>query len=66
MDIVAAEATMADYVKPIGLIDTGLDAVGEIKAVMRRSTYYAHFLEMSINVNAAGECCGQAAKLIKP
>ena len=30
VDVVAADATMADYVKPIGLIDTGEDAVGEI------------------------------------
>ena len=37
---------MAEFVKPIGLIDTGLDSVGEIRAVMKRSTYYAHFLEL--------------------
>ena len=57
---------MADYVKPIGLIDTGEDAVGEIRAVMRRSTYYAHFLEMSINVNAEGEHGGKTAKFSAP
>jgi HK97 family phage major capsid protein len=66
VDVSAADATMADYVKPIGLIDTGLDAVGEIQAVMRRSTYYAHFLEMSINVNAAGENVGRLPNLTRP
>lgn len=66
VDVAAADATMADYVKPIGLIDTGLDAVGEIQAVMRRSTYYAHFLEMSINVNAAGENVGRLPNLSNP
>jgi HK97 family phage major capsid protein len=64
--VTAATATMADYVKPIGLIDTGEDAVGEIRAVMRRSTYYAHFLEMSINVNAEGEQVGRLPNLVRP
>jgi HK97 family phage major capsid protein len=57
---------MADYVKPIGLIDTGDDTVGEITAVMRRSTYYAHFLELSINVNAQGEVVGRLPNLTRP
>lgn len=64
--VTAADATMADYVKPIGLIDTGEDAVGEIQAVMRRSTYYAHFLEMSINVNAEGNYVGRLPNLARP
>lgn len=62
----ADAATMADYVKPIGLIDTGLDSVGEITAVMRRSTYYAYFLEMSINVNSDGEVVGRLPNLVRP
>jgi HK97 family phage major capsid protein len=53
-------------VKPIGLIDTGLDVVGEIRAVMRRSTYYAYFLEMSINTNADGEVVGRLPNLVRP
>jgi len=61
-----ATATMADYVKPIGLIDTGDDQVGEIRAVMRRSTYYAYFLEMSINVNGDGEVVGRLPNLVRP
>jgi HK97 family phage major capsid protein len=63
---VAEGAPMADYVKPIGLIDTGLDAVGEIRAVMRRSTYYSYFLEMTINVNGAGENVGRLPNLVRP
>jgi HK97 family phage major capsid protein len=61
-----ATATMADYVKPIGLIDTGEDSVGEIRAVMRRQTYYNHFLEMSINTNADGEVVGRLPNLVQP
>ena len=63
---VAEGAPMAEYVKPIGLIDTGLDAVGEIRAVMRRSTYYSYFLEMTINVNGAGENVGRLPNLVRP
>jgi HK97 family phage major capsid protein len=61
-----ATATTSDYVKPIGLIDTGDDVVGEITAVMRRSTYYAYFLELSINVNADGEVVGRLPNLARP
>jgi HK97 family phage major capsid protein len=57
---------IVEYVKPIGLIDTGLDSVGEIRAVMKRSTYYAHFLEMSINVNAEGSVVGKLPNLTRP
>lgn len=63
---VAGDAPIVEFVKPIGLIDTGLDSVGEIRAVMRRSTYYNHFLEMSINVNAAGEVVGRLPNLTRP
>lgn len=63
---VAEGAGMAEFVKPIGLIDTGLDSVGEIRAVMRRSTYYNYFLEMSINVNADGDVVGRLPNLVRP
>jgi HK97 family phage major capsid protein len=63
---VAEGSPMADYVKPIGLIDTGDDVVGDITAVMRRSTYYAYFLELSINVNANGEWVGKLPNLTRP
>jgi HK97 family phage major capsid protein len=62
----AATATLVDYLKPLGLIDTGLDMVGNIYAVMRRSTYYAHFLEYSVNVNNAGEQVGKLPNLSRP
>jgi len=55
-----------EYVKPIGLIDTGMEAVGEITAVMKRSTYYNYFLRFSINVNAAGEQVGRLPNLARP
>jgi HK97 family phage major capsid protein len=60
------DSTIAEYVKPIGLIDTGEDNVGQIRAVMKRSTYYAYFLEMSINVNAAGDVVGRLPNLTTP
>lgn len=63
---VAEGDPIADFVKPIGLIDTGMDAVGEIRAVMRRSTYYAYFLEMSIQVNAAGDVVGRLPNIAQP
>ena len=33
---------------------------------MRRSTYYAYFLEMSINVNAEGDVVGKLPNLTSP
>lgn len=64
--VAAATGTMADYVKPIGLIDTGIDSVGDITAVMTRATYYAYFLEMSVNVNAEGNVVGKLPNLTRP
>ena len=64
--VAAATAKMADYVKPIGLIDTGMDSVGDITAVMTRATYYAYFLEMSINVNSDGNVVGKLPNLTRP
>jgi HK97 family phage major capsid protein len=63
---VPENATITEFVKPIGLIDTGLDSVGEITAVMKRSTYYNQFLEYSININAAGEVVGRLPNLTRP
>jgi HK97 family phage major capsid protein len=62
----ADTATVADYVKPVGLIDSGTDTVGDIYAVMRRSTYYNYLLELSINVNAEGEVVGRLPNLTQP
>lgn len=63
---VAAGSPMSEYVKPIGLIDTGDDVVGDITAVMRRSTYYAYFLELTVNVNSDGEVVGRLPNLTRP
>jgi HK97 family phage major capsid protein len=63
---VAADADIIEMVRPIGAIDTGLDSVGEITAVMKRSTYYNNFLEYSINVNADGEVVGRLPNLTRP
>jgi HK97 family phage major capsid protein len=63
---IPADDPLVNFLKPIGLIDTGLEQVGEIYAVMRRSTYYNHFLEYSINVNAAGEQVGKLPNLTRP
>jgi HK97 family phage major capsid protein len=63
---VAEGDPMAEYVKPIGLIDTGEGVVGEIRAVMRRSTYYNYLLEMSINVNGNGDVVGRLPNLVRP
>ena len=63
---VSEGAALVEFLKPIGLIDTGLDSVGEITAVMRRSTYYAYFLEYSINVNGEGNVVGKLPNLTRP
>ncbi len=63
---VAAGADIIEMVRPIGAIDTGLDSVGEITAVMKRSTYYNNFLEYSININADGEVVGRLPNLTRP
>jgi HK97 family phage major capsid protein len=63
---VTADADLAEFIKPISKIDTGLDSVGEITAVMKRSTYYNRFLEFSINVNAQGAVVGRLPNLSRP
>lgn len=63
---VAAGADIIEMVRPIGAIDTGLDSVGDITAVMKRSTYYNNFLEYSINVNGDGEVVGRLPNLTRP
>lgn len=55
-----------NLVKQVGLIDTGADSVGEIVAVMKRSTYYNYLLDFSINVNSAGNVVGKLPNLSTP
>ena len=63
---VTVGSELVDFLKPIGLIDTGLDSVGEITAVMKSSTYYTHFLEYSINVDGNGNVVGKLPNLTRP
>lgn len=63
---VDAGGKLIDIVKPIGLIDTGEDAVGEIVAVMRRPTYYNHLLEYSINTDQSGNVVGKLPNITNP
>ncbi|MEK5429705.1 phage major capsid protein [Lysinibacillus sp. FSL R7-0073] len=66
VEAVADEKLIKNTVKHIGLIDTGEDTVGEIAAVMKRSTYYNRFLEFSIQVNAEGNVVGKLPNLKQP
>lgn len=59
-------AGYADIVKPIGLIDTGLDSVGGITAVMKRSTYYNRLMAYSIQVNSSGTAVAKLPNLNSP
>ncbi|WHY76232.1 phage major capsid protein [Neobacillus sp. WH10] len=63
---VPSNAKLAEFVKPIGLVDSGEDSVGEIVAVMKRKTYYDRFLEFSINTNAQGDVVGKLPNLKNP
>ncbi|MFL1998357.1 phage major capsid protein [Lysinibacillus irui] len=66
VEAVADADLIKNTVKHIGLIDTGEDTVGEIVAVMKRSTYYNRFLEFSIQVNAEGNVVGKLPNLKQP
>ena len=64
---IASNADFIEFVKPIGLVDTGLDQVlGEIVAVMKRTTYYNHFLQFSLNVDDSGKYVGMLPNLTQP
>lgn len=64
---VTADANLLkNLVKKIGLIDTGVDSVGEIVAVMKRSTYYNRLVEYSIQVDANGNVVGKLPNLKHP
>src|SRR5665648_6079 len=55
-----------DIVKPIGLIDTGEDSIGEIVCVMKRSTYYNRLLGYSIQTTSTGETVAKLPNLKTP
>jgi HK97 family phage major capsid protein len=64
--VTANTGKLVDIVKPISLIDTGADSIGEIVAVMKRATYYNRFLGYTINVNSAGQVVGKLPNLTQP
>jgi len=64
--VVADENLLKNLVKNIGLIDTGEDSVGEIVAVMKRSTYYNRLVEYSIQVDSSGNVVGKLPNLKNP
>lgn len=55
-----------NLVKKIGLIDTGDDSVGEIVAVVKRTTYYNRLVEFSIQVDSNGNVVGKLPNLTNP
>jgi len=57
---------LVNVVKKLTLIDTGEDSIGEIIAVMKRSTYYNRFVEFSINVDSSGNVVGKLPNLTSP
>lgn len=66
VSVVADANLLKNLVKQIGLIDTGDDSVGEIVAVMKRSTYYNRLVEYSIQVDANGNVVGKLPNLANP
>lgn len=64
---IEADANMLkNLVKGVGMVDTGEDAVGEIVAVMKRSTYYNRIMEYTIHTDANGNVVGKLPNLNKP
>ena len=57
---------LKNTVKVLALVDDGADSVGEIVAVMKRSTYYNNIAPFSINVDADGNVVGKLPNLKKP
>lgn len=66
VSVVADANLLKNLVKQIGLIDTGDDSVGEIVAVMKRSTYYNRLVEYSIQVDSNGNVVGKLPNLANP
>jgi len=66
VNVEANEKLIKNLVKQIGLIDTGSDSIGEIVAVMKRSTYYNRLVEYSIQVDSNGNVVGKLPNLNNP
>ncbi len=65
-DVTINADLIKNLVKKIGLVDTGEDSVGEIVAVMKRTTYYNRLVEYSIQVDASGNVVGKLPNLKSP
>ena len=59
-------AGFEDLVRPLALIDTGLDTAGSIVAVMNRTTYYNHVMEYSVQTASSGAVVGRLPLLSNP
>lgn len=57
---------LVDIMKNLGVIDTGEDSVGEIVAVMKRSTYYNRLLGFTINTDSSGNVVGKLPNVKNP
>lgn len=57
---------LKNLVSKVGLIDDGTDSVGEIVAVMKRSTYYNRLIGYSINTDSNGNLVGKVPNLSQP
>lgn len=58
--------SLAEIVAPIAKIDTGKDDVGEIVAVMNRTTYYNRILALNVGTNAQGQVVATLPNLASP
>lgn len=61
-----SDPKLADIMKFLGVVDTGEDSVGEIVAVMKRSTYYNRLLGYTINTDASGNVVGKLPNVKNP
>lgn len=66
VSVEANEKLIINLIKKIGLVDTGEDSVGEIVAIMKRSTYYNRLVEYSIQVDSSGNVVGKLPNLKNP
>lgn len=64
--VTADKNLIKNLIKKIGLIDTGEDSVGEIIAVIKRTTYYNRLVEFSIQIDSDGRIVGKLPNLSKP
>lgn len=56
---VDSDFTYKNFLPNLGAVDTGDDEVGEVIAVMKRATYYSHFMPQSITSTGDGRFVAQ-------